>query len=137
MKKKSIDSIYIPAGISPSTSVLSKTEVFIKDFKIYELDNRIPLLLLFDKRSEAFYLICHLESKLLSTKSDFDAVLDPLESEEYKLNRNIYTDNNAYKLMANDALHGRSFEDIVVECIIPPQVTAKSQIKLTDKYHLD
>lgn len=115
MEKKLPESIYIPKEFSPSSGVLSKAKVFIKEFKTFEIENGIPLLLLFDKRSEAFYLICHLRSKLLSTKSDFDAVLDPIESEEYKLNRNIYTDNNAYKLMATDALHGRSFEDIVVE----------------------
>jgi len=115
MEKKLPESIYIAKEFSPSSGVLSKAKLFIKEFKTFETKNGIPLLLLFDKRSEAFYLICHLESKLLSTKSDFDAVLDPLESEEYKLNRNIYTDNNAYKLMATDALQGRSFEDIVVE----------------------
>lgn len=115
MEKKLPESIYIPKEFSPSSGVLSKAKLFIKEFKTFEIENGIPLLLLFDKRSKAFYLICHLESKLLSTKSDVDAVLDPLESEEYKLNRNIYTDNYAYQLMESDALQGRSFEDIVVE----------------------
>lgn len=42
-------------------------------------------------------------------------MLDPQESEDYKLNREIYTDNYAYRLMESDALQGRSFEDLVVE----------------------
>jgi len=72
-------------------------------------------LLLCDARSNAFYLNCHLDSKVLSSKADLDAVLDPTESEDYKLNREIYTDNYAYRLMESDALKGRSFEDLVVE----------------------
>ena len=71
MEKKLPESIYIPKEFSPSSGVLSKAKVFIKEFKTFEIENGIPLLLLFDKRSKAFYLICHLESKLLSTKQKF------------------------------------------------------------------
>lgn len=107
--------IKIPEEFKPSTEVLKKANEFVKIFEIFESKNGIPQLLYYDKRSDAYYLICHLDSKVLSSKSDLDAVLDPIESEEYKLNRNIYTDNYAYRLMEADAIKGRSFEDIVVE----------------------
>ncbi len=44
-----------------------------------------------------------------------DAVLDASENEEYKLNREVYTDTYAYKVMESDSLKRRSFEDLVVE----------------------
>lgn len=105
----------IPNGLSPDSNIIEKIEEFFKKFKPYEVENNIPLLLLFDKRSEAFYFICHLEAKLIASKSDLDAVLDPEESEDYKLNRGLYLDTYAYKLMESDSLKGRSFEDLVVE----------------------
>jgi hypothetical protein len=105
----------IPVGLKPAVEVKQKAGGFLKKFKTFESENGVPILLLHDKRSDAYYLICHLESKTLASKSDLDAVLDPEESEDYKLNRNIYTDNYAYKLMESDAIQGRSFEDLVVE----------------------
>lgn len=81
----------------------------------YELTQAIPLVLWYDEKSEAFYTQCHLEAVVLTKKTDLEAVLDPEESEEYKLNREIYTDNFAYRQMETDARLGRSFEDIVVE----------------------
>ena len=107
--------IIVPKELTPSAAVLKKANEFVKAFDLFESRNGIPQLLYHDKRSDAFYLICHLESKVLSSKSDLDAVLDPIESEEYKLNRNIYKDSYAYSMMENDAIKGRTFEDIVVE----------------------
>ncbi len=105
----------VPTGVTPSSEVINKLKEFLDKFRSLEAQNDIPILILFDNRSEAFYLLCHLESKALASKSDLDAVLDPEESEDYKLNRNIYRDNYAYKLMESDSLAGRSFEDLVVE----------------------
>lgn len=107
--------IKVPKDLKPSSAVLNKADEFVKKFEIFELKNGLPLLLYYDRRSDAYYIICHLESKVLSSKSDLDAVLDPIESEEYKLNRNIYKDSYAYSLMETDAINGRTFEDIVVE----------------------
>ncbi|MEW6374749.1 MAG: hypothetical protein AB1502_03035 [Thermodesulfobacteriota bacterium] len=104
-----------PPGLTVPPGAADKIKDFLSKFKTFEAENEIPILLLYDKRSMACYLICHLESRILASKCDLDAVLDPEESEDYKLNRNIYTDNYAYKLMESDALKGRSFEDLVVE----------------------
>lgn len=105
----------VPEGFNPEPFILKRIRDFLGKFKIYEEKNGAPLVLLFDRRSEVFYCVCHLESEMLISKSDLEAVLDPEESEEYKLNRDIYTDTYSYKLMEKDALLGRSFEDIVVE----------------------
>lgn len=102
-------------GLSPAINVIQKLKEFLKNFKTLEEKNGIKLLLLIDKRSEAFYINCHLDAEVFASKSDLDAVLDPLESEDYKLNREIYTDTYAYRLMESDALKERSFEDLVVE----------------------
>ena len=107
--------LIIPDGFSFTSNVMKKLQEFLKTFQTFESKNRAKLLLLLDKRSKAFYLSCHLDSKILALRTDLEAVLDPTESEDYKLNREIYTDNYAYRLMESDALKERSFEDLVVE----------------------
>jgi hypothetical protein len=109
------ESFLVPEGFDPEPNVTENLREFLKIFKTFEENNGVKLLLLCDKRSNAFYLNCHLDSKVLASKTDSEAVLDPTESEDYKLNREIYTDNYAYRLMESDALKGRSFEDLVVE----------------------
>jgi len=105
----------IPKGFKPDPHIIAKAQDFLKSFQTFEKENGVTLLLLYDGKSDAFYLNCHLDSKLLATRTDLDAVLDPEESEVYKLNREIYTDNYAYRRMESDALNRRAFEDLVVE----------------------
>lgn len=115
-KMKNVSEYFkVPEGFCPDPNVIKKLREFLKIFKTFEGKNGLKLLLLRDNRSNAFYLNCHLDSKVLASKTDLDAVLDPTESEDYKLNREIYTDTYAYRLMESDALKGRSFEDLVVE----------------------
>jgi len=113
--KNTRESLIIPEASSPGDNVITKLQEFFEIFKTFEEKNNVELLLLHDVRSKAFYLNCHLDAKALASKTDLDAVLDPTESEDYKLNREIYTDTYAYRLMESDALKGRSFEDLVVE----------------------
>ncbi|MGA2162361.1 MAG: hypothetical protein ABSG28_09260 [Methanoregula sp.] len=105
----------IRAGLNPSADVLEKIAIFFKHFNPIEKENGLKYLLLLDKRSNAFYINCHIYSNTLVSNADLDAVIDPQESEDYKLNRDLYTDNYAYKLMEDDAKRERSFEDLVVE----------------------
>lgn len=107
--------VVVPSTHDLRAEVESKVKSFLGRYRTYETENNVPLVLLLDKRSEAYYLICHLDSKWLVNGADTDAVLDPEETEDYKLNREIYTDNYAYQLMEADAIKGRSFEDIVIE----------------------
>jgi hypothetical protein len=100
---------------APEKGVTEKVRDFLKKFQPLELDSSTIPLLLMDPKSQSYYLICHLNSETLASRTDIDAVLDPQESEDYKLNRDIYTDTYAYKVMESDAVNGRAFEDIVVE----------------------
>lgn len=110
-----MDKLVLSPGTKPTADVTKRAESFLKGFRTLENESGIPHILLLDERSGAFYIICHINGGVLSKTSDIDAVLDPNETEDYKLNRDIYTDNYAYRKMEFDAINGRSFEDIVIE----------------------
>lgn len=107
--------LLISKPLNPKNSVIKEAKSFLKEFSSLESECGLKHLLFYDKRSEAYYLICHIRGDCLEIKTDLEAVLDPAESEDYKLNRGFYTDNSAYKTMEKDALMGRSFEDLVIE----------------------
>lgn len=95
--------------------VTKSIKQFLKAFEPLELRLGTRLVLLRDEKSKAFYVVCHLDGKTIASKADLDAVLDPMESEDYKLNRGLYLDTYAYCKMEKDALLGRNFEDLVIE----------------------
>lgn len=80
------------------------------------------LSVLYDQKSKANYVCCHLAAKSIREKMDFEATIyeDDLDDESssgslYKLNRDITENQYAFGVMKSDAQAGRSFEDIVVE----------------------
>ena len=84
--------------------------------KPYEITNGAELILYCDEKSKAYYLVCHLDAATLVELSDFEASLDATDEDViYKLNRDITEDKAAFRSMEEDALNGRSFEDMVVE----------------------
>lgn len=106
----------IPKGISPTTTIKKKVDSFLADFEPYECKNGAKILLYFDKKSSAYYLICHIDANTLIKNCDLEASLEGSDEDEvYKLNRDITEDQSAFKTMEQDALNGRSFEDMVVE----------------------
>ncbi len=108
--------IIVPAILGKKNAgLISKIEDFLKKYSTSEIREGGSHLIYLDPESGASYILCHLEAKTLVNGADLDAVLDPREGEEYKLNRDIYTDNQAYKIMEKDAINKRVFEDIVVE----------------------
>ena len=107
--------IILEPGTTPETQVVTRIQQFLKSFKPLELGVGASLVLLHDEKSKAFYMVCHLDGKTIVSKADLDAVLDPMESEDYKLNRGLYLDTYAYRKMEKDALLGRNFEDLVIE----------------------
>ena len=109
------EGLVIPGSMSPDEAITSLACDFIDQYPTAEAENGVPHLLMLDEKSGGFYLVSHLYSKTLSAKSDLDAVLDPDEGDEYKLNREIHEDTYAYEVMKRDAVAGRSFEDLVVE----------------------
>ena len=104
-----------PNAPLPSQVIQERVSEFIQQFESVEAISGVPLVLLYDIKSSAYYTVCHLHASNLAVKTATDAVLDPDDNEEYKLNRDMYTDTYAYKQMAADAAEGRSFEDIVTE----------------------
>ncbi len=101
--------------------VLSPQEVVanINEFKdkipTYEKKNLIPLLILKDAKSGAFYCECHICAKDLIELGDPDAVIDPELQAEYRANRQLEPDNYYFLQMVDDAEKGRQFSDIVIE----------------------
>jgi len=112
---KSSEEIIIRSEHKPKAEVVERMAAFLRDFKPVELAAGGRLVLFHDKKSGAYYLFCHLDGKVIASKADSDAVLDPMESEDYKLNRELYLDTYAYHKMEEDAFRGRSFEDLVIE----------------------
>lgn len=111
------NTLIIPNRVKPSSAIVKKVNEFIDTFKLYEIENGTNLLLYFDEKSAAYYLVCHLDGGALIPYCDLEASLDISEEEDviYKLNRDITEDETAYKHMEEDALKGRSFEDMVLE----------------------
>lgn len=68
-----------------------------------------------DKRTKAIYFECHIKAKKLIELSTIDVPLDPESQAEYRANRDIVEDHNAYLVMKQDALSCRSFSNIVGE----------------------
>jgi len=99
----------------PTEEVLAQVQRLKHRVEVCECLLGLPLVLWYDERSKAFYCNCHVTGRVLASLADLEAVLDPEESEDYKLNRELYLDNYAYRLMEADAKRGRSFEDIVTE----------------------
>jgi hypothetical protein len=110
------ESYVVSSQLNLSGEILHMLEDFLKNFMPLEISSGTKLLLHFDKKSQAYYFICHLDGQTLVAKSDLEASLDnDVEDEIYKLNRDITEDKAAYKLMEQDASAGRSFEDLVIE----------------------
>jgi len=110
-------SILIRPGLSPERKVIKSVDSFLNAFQLHEVKMGTQLILYFDEKSKAYYVMCHLDGKLLGQYCDLEASLDANEEDDeiYKLNREITEDQAAYKLMEEDALNGRSFEDLVLE----------------------
>jgi hypothetical protein len=71
--------------------------------------------LLLDARTNARYTECHIRASTLVRLSTIDVPLDPEEQPDYRANREIVEDAVAYQAMKDDAIHGRSFSNIVAE----------------------
>ena len=108
--------IIFPEAKSTDDVLKNKVNNFISNFSVFEIAKKASLVLYFDKKSQAYYLICHLTGSELVEKVDLEATLDSSEDEGiYKLNRDLTEDKAAYKVMESDARSGRSFEDLVLE----------------------
>lgn len=108
--------VIVPSGLKPRLPVAQQIDSFLSVFQPHEIVNSSKLVLYFDKKSSAYYLVCHLGASSLVSSCDLDATLDGSNEDEiYKLNREITEDQAAFKAMEQDATQGRTFEDMVVE----------------------
>jgi hypothetical protein len=111
-----VNNLVIPPNLTPSTEIIAKANSFIATINPYEINNGSALVLYFDERSKAYYLVCHVDADTLVSHSDLQASLEANDEDEYyKLNRDITEDKAAFKAMKDDAINGRSFEDMVIE----------------------
>ena len=84
---------------------------FIKTFKPLESD----FIVMTDYSTEAFYIEVHVLADKLIKLSTIDVPLDPDEQVEYRANRDIVEDHEAFIRMKEDAKNGRTFSNIVAE----------------------
>ncbi len=109
--------LIIPEELNPNSDILELIKDFINNFETYEIKNKGKLIIYFDKKSNTYYLTCHITSQEIINKTDLNATIEQDEQDGviYKLNREITEDTAAYIIMEEDAKKGRSFEDMVVE----------------------
>ena len=108
--------LVIPKSLTIPEEVRTRVDNFLSMIKPYEIKNGAELLPYFDERSKAYYLVCHVDAETLVTCSDLEASLEASDEDViYKLNRDITEDIAAFRSMEEDAINGRSFEDMVVE----------------------
>jgi len=100
-------------SLPPTTK--AQINKFVSEIRIVERALGKPLLVLHDKKSDAFYVECHIFAKELLSKMDTDAVIDPDYQEEFRANRQLQPNNIFFKKMLTDASEGRQFSDIVIE----------------------
>jgi len=111
--------------VDGTTKVPSPTLNLAKEFlesydiieasKADETDKDAVIFLHLDKKSDAFYMTCHLYGEDISELADLNASIEGDDENNYKLNRDLHMDKSAFLKMKVDATAGRSFEDIVLE----------------------
>lgn len=115
-RRKMNDLVVKSQDIDVPDSILLSIDEFLSELEPFEYFSGQPLRIYFDRKSAAHYLVCHLCAEKLAKYADLEATLDGTDEDEiYKLNRDITTEHVAYRQMEEDALTGRSFEDIVIE----------------------
>ena len=100
---------------SISEDIRPKIEKEVQSFREqFELMEEL-LYILKDKRTDAIFCECHVNAQSLVELSTVDVPLDPEEQSEYRANRELVEDSNAFNQMRVDAKHGRVFSNIVAE----------------------
>ena len=92
-----------------------EVQSFSTKIPLLETTNNLPLVLLLDGKSKAFYCECHIRAVDLLNKVDIDAVIDPDLQEEFRANRELEPTNFYFLQMVDDAKKHRTFSDIVIE----------------------
>jgi hypothetical protein len=87
----------------------------IADFKSSFTPLENELLIMTDFCTKAYYIEVHILAEKILKLGTIDVPLDPDEQSEYRANREIVEDNNAFLKMKDDAKLGRTFSNLVAE----------------------
>jgi hypothetical protein len=102
-------------AFQPEERILEILHQFRVEIPTLESEKELPFLLLQDGKSQAFYIECHIDASEAIHLADLDAVLDPEEQEQFRLQRELQPANRAFIAMCSDALGNRQFADIIAE----------------------
>ena len=104
---------YIPEDLATKSPDIT---ALVTDFveSCFPLE-KAGLTVLQDARTNARYTECHIKASTLVDLATVDVPLDPEEQPDYRANREIVEDAEAYQTMKDDAKQRRSFSNIVVE----------------------
>ena len=104
----------ISGGSRLNEATLKNLEEQLNNFNdLFEPLEKGEEYLLVDKGPKAIYFECHVQARKLIELSTIDVPLDPDFQAEYRANRDIVEDHNAYLAMKQDALANRSFSNII------------------------
>jgi len=99
----------------PPEGVLEIFREFRSEMPTLESERKLPFVLLQDGKSKAYYIECHIIASVAIPLVDLDAVLDPEEQEQFRLQRELQPSNPAFIRMCSDAVENRQFSDIIAE----------------------
>ena len=87
----------------------------INEFKSTFKPLEEEIIIMTDFCTKAYYIETHLLAEKIIKLGTIDVPLDPEEQNEYRANREIVEDNNAFLKMKEDAKLGRTFSNLVAE----------------------
>ncbi len=90
-------------------------EEMMNDFKLNFAPLEEELLVMTDFCTKAYYIESHLLAEKIIKLSTVDVPIDPDEQSEYRANRELVEDSNAFLKMKEDAKLGRTFSNLVAE----------------------
>jgi hypothetical protein len=93
------------------TEIQEKIENFVNLFQPLEDD----LIVMTDFFTKAYYIEVHILAQKMIGLGTIDVPLDPEEQSEYRANREVVEDHDAFLRMQEDAINGRTFSNIVAE----------------------
>lgn len=109
------DIIIDPSVGEPDAQIIDEITQFRDDIITFESQNKLPFILFQDGKSEAYYLECHIQASDVIPLIDLDAVLDPEEQEQFRLQRELQPGHRSFLRMISDAKENRQFSDIIAE----------------------
>ncbi len=96
-------------------NIVHEIKKFRNEIPTYEKGNDIPFIIIKDKKSMTFFCQVYVAASDLVKLGDKDSVIDPELQEEHRANRELEPDNYYFIRMADDAVDGRAFTEIVIE----------------------